>query len=1486
MADAQIVLSAVDNTKAAFESVKTNLGSLKAAAASVSGAIAAIGATAYLADMAAGVRHVINEWDELGKSAQRAGFQTAQSMSEFQYAAKLAGVDTQGFEGAVGKLAEKMADAAGGGKQAIATFHAMGLQVQDASGQLRSTEEVLTDLARAFSGWKDGPEKSALALDLFGKSGKALIPLLNGGADGLAQLRNEFRQLRGELSDDTAKAAESFNDNLSRLGVASEKLKVQLASGLLPTLVQITDKMVDAAKNGGFFKGLIEADAEILRRVTGIDLTSQTRQLDELTQKVQKLQAVVASGRAGDLERTQLDLAQQSLTAARTAVAVQQAQRAGLYDLYAGDAQSRRLTQTGRLPAAPIVPKGDAKEQESAYAAANKTISERIALQQQELTAGRDLTEIEKLESKILEDLRLSKVKVTGAERKDIEAKIEQAKQGELALKVRKSELEQATEIAKERQRLVKEGYDEAKKAEQAENDRSHAAAQTLKDIEFETSLLVMNNQQREVAVAMRDLERQGITQGTKAWETYAAAIQEAVGKRAALQENIDFFKSTWESVDRTAHDVFVNIFEGGKTAFTKLRDTLKATLLDLLYQMTIKPWVVNIVASMTGTPMAAAQTAAGLVGNGGGGLGGLGSLLNIGGSLGSLQSGGGVIGSIGSALGLTGGGGGSFASSGGAGLATDALGATVAEGTAAATLGGGLTGALAAIPGWGWALAGVAALTALFSKKKGGPKQDAVYGLLNSGIGQGQRSAEGDSAAAGYAASLQQQYDSMVRALGGTGGLQYGLGFSMDPKGTSPSFVDVTASRGGAVDFSSLNRNAGRSQEELQAAIGQMSSAALLKGLQESNIAGQIGDWLKSLGDIDTLSGGALDAALGRLTTYTTQKAALDEAEYQLTASAADKATRAREQERGAIDDALRAQYDRVQVLKDEAVRTERLNSLSTQYGQLQRSFASKDQLPAITAQQVVQKLVAAGIPATVDLIMKATKEQYLAIIEQARQLNALDAMQALIESGQDFLSLQQSLADTTANLGTAADDAATRMQDLQQSLMDLGHGISDYIRELRTGRAGTATPSTLLDNTRSNYIADLMGARNNDQDALRRIQGSAQQYIEAQKGITASGQATQAVIDQVISELAGLPAVKSYEAQSVDLLGNIVAAVTALPENITAKLQPVLVANFDKLDTNLDGGLSFAELQQALAGKATDAQLQTLMQVLDINGDGQISRLELLGGKADTTNSALFTLVQRIGTDSLLAYSASTMASAFGAIITNTGNTAQHVYNTGTAIYGAVEALRAGLGQAATAASLPTLANASAPTGTGTTASTTPVASTSGSGWSPGATTSESGGITGGLGGMSAAAVSGTIAGYLENYDSLGMVSWLRSQGISYDAARSALQQVGYTTYANVLPAYAAGTWDVPETGPAILHEGEVVLPRVMADQFRGGRLGGDASARRLEALIQQGNELLQRLLLVSAEGARGTIAATQQVAANTSANRQAAFLAATAP
>jgi hypothetical protein len=215
---------------------------------------AAIGASIGAGALALGslVKGAIDAADATSKLAMSVGAST-EEVSQLGYAADLAGASQEELGTALGRLAKQAAEAASGGRAANDMFAAMGISIKNADGSLKGTTALLGDVADRFASYKDGAEKTALAQEIFGRSGAKLIPLLNNGRDGLAALAAEADALGITLTDSAGKAAEQFNDNLTRLQKAKEGLGRQIAQALLPTLESLTNQIFRSAKETDAF---------------------------------------------------------------------------------------------------------------------------------------------------------------------------------------------------------------------------------------------------------------------------------------------------------------------------------------------------------------------------------------------------------------------------------------------------------------------------------------------------------------------------------------------------------------------------------------------------------------------------------------------------------------------------------------------------------------------------------------------------------------------------------------------------------------------------------------------------------------------------------------------------------------------------------------------------------------------------------------------------------------------------------------------------------------------------------------------------------------------------------------------------------------------------------------------------------------------------------------------------------------------------------
>jgi hypothetical protein len=257
--------------KAAYQAQK-NFNSIQRNAQTLAGALGVY----FSADMfTSWVKGAIDAADALFDLSERTGIAT-DSLSKLQYAAKLSDVSAEEFGTNLIKLNRSIAEAARGTGEAEKAFQAMGIAVKDASGNIRSTEQILGEIADKFAQYADGANKTALATALFGRSGAAMITFLNNGREGLAAMGRELERLGGVVMPDAARRANEFNDNLERIRASTSAVGLEIGNALLPYLNELANQFLLARKQGLSFLdmlslGLTEPFGNIQETIASID---------------------------------------------------------------------------------------------------------------------------------------------------------------------------------------------------------------------------------------------------------------------------------------------------------------------------------------------------------------------------------------------------------------------------------------------------------------------------------------------------------------------------------------------------------------------------------------------------------------------------------------------------------------------------------------------------------------------------------------------------------------------------------------------------------------------------------------------------------------------------------------------------------------------------------------------------------------------------------------------------------------------------------------------------------------------------------------------------------------------------------------------------------------------------------------------------------------------------------------------------------------
>lgn len=201
----------------------------------VAGAITGLGGAVSGAGIAALTKQAIDAADELGKMSTRTGVAVEQ-LSAYKHIASLADVSMQELTTSWRFMSKSIDDATQGVNTAQDAYRRLGVNIADL--KKLSPEQQFERLADAFGGIKDQGEKTALAMDVFGRSGIQMMTIMEGGSKAINAAKKEAEDLGLIVGTDTAKAAEAFNDAMTKVWSVVKSVGLSFAADLTPYLQQ------------------------------------------------------------------------------------------------------------------------------------------------------------------------------------------------------------------------------------------------------------------------------------------------------------------------------------------------------------------------------------------------------------------------------------------------------------------------------------------------------------------------------------------------------------------------------------------------------------------------------------------------------------------------------------------------------------------------------------------------------------------------------------------------------------------------------------------------------------------------------------------------------------------------------------------------------------------------------------------------------------------------------------------------------------------------------------------------------------------------------------------------------------------------------------------------------------------------------------------------------------------------------------------------
>lgn len=243
-----ILVKAKDEASSSLKGVKSSLDSTSKAAEDSSRQLKVAGAAiaAVGVGITAFAKNSTDYTVQYLKGASQIARVTGESITEssrLSFALQQSGVSAEAAAGIFGIFSKQIVKARDDSAYASTALGQLNIAVKDGSGLARGFAPILLDVADKFKDMPDGALKSATAVQLFGRSGRDLIPILNKGSEGIKELEREADKLGLTLTNENIVGIKKYIQSQKDLANSTNALKVQVGTLTAPVLANFNTKV-------------------------------------------------------------------------------------------------------------------------------------------------------------------------------------------------------------------------------------------------------------------------------------------------------------------------------------------------------------------------------------------------------------------------------------------------------------------------------------------------------------------------------------------------------------------------------------------------------------------------------------------------------------------------------------------------------------------------------------------------------------------------------------------------------------------------------------------------------------------------------------------------------------------------------------------------------------------------------------------------------------------------------------------------------------------------------------------------------------------------------------------------------------------------------------------------------------------------------------------------------------------------------------------
>ena len=185
--------------------------------------------------------------DEIDKMSIRTGI-SRENLQGLRFVTDQVGVSFQSLQSSTAIFTNNLRSAQAGTGEATEAFQALGISMEDASGNIRPINELYMESIRGLADMEDVTQRNINASRLFGRQFIELIPLLDAGEEGIDELMKMAEDLGLVMSDEGVASLVQYKDAMSgvtmSLGAAWREIAINFAPIMKDTLIPIIQNTV------------------------------------------------------------------------------------------------------------------------------------------------------------------------------------------------------------------------------------------------------------------------------------------------------------------------------------------------------------------------------------------------------------------------------------------------------------------------------------------------------------------------------------------------------------------------------------------------------------------------------------------------------------------------------------------------------------------------------------------------------------------------------------------------------------------------------------------------------------------------------------------------------------------------------------------------------------------------------------------------------------------------------------------------------------------------------------------------------------------------------------------------------------------------------------------------------------------------------------------------------------------------------------------